>query len=249
MSHHLIVIGAEGLATRLRAAGLTDVVALPDAPTGSVFDEATHTWELSTKSGESHRTRIVISSTPPEDRGLRPYLGVAVHGIPNYFISDTSCEERTRYLVECLRLMERTRSTRIEVRYSTQRMFHDRAKPGSAVNWRRMRNKIRSAFDLSSHVGVEDEVYDGPATIRIGDDEHAVRVRLTGHLEPIDGRYHWRGTVFGALPEAQRVILTIGERTAEARITEQTPWGSYSVAGVGAPPFRLDDVELTVPGR
>ena len=248
MSHAVVVIGSESLATRLRAAGLTDVVALPDAPTSSVFDEATHSWELRTKSGESLCARIVVSSTPPEDSNLRPYLDVAVHGMPNYFISDTSSDERTRYIVECLRLMERRRSTRIEVRYSTQRVFHDRAKPGGAVNWRRVGRKIRSAFDLSSHIGVEDEVYDGPATIRIGDDEHAVRVRLTGHLDPIDGRYHWQGTVFGALPGAQRVILTIGERTAEARITEQTPWGSYSVAGVGAPPFALDDVDLA-PGR
>ena len=38
--------------------------------------------------------------------------------------------------------------------------------------------------------------------------------------------------------------LTVGDRTASARITERTPWGSYSVAGVGAPPFTVEPIEL-----
>ena len=38
----------------------------------------------------------------------------------------------------------------------------------------------------------------------------------------------------------QPVSLTVGDRTASARITERTPWGSYSVAGVGAPPFTVE---------
>jgi hypothetical protein len=45
----------------------------------------------------------------------------------------------------------------------------------------------------------------------------------------------------------QRVRLAVGERTAEARIAERTPWGTYSVVGVGEPPFTLDDVEFDVP--
>ena len=81
-----------------------------------------------------------------------------------------------------------------------------------------------------------------------------MRVRLSGRLDPIDGRYHWQGTVFDALPDivltrSQPVALTIGERTAECRITERTPQGSYSVVGVGAPPYALDDVEVVVPSR
>jgi hypothetical protein len=86
-----------------------------------------------------------------------------------------------------------------------------------------------------------DDVYDGPAVLRVADVDHGVRVRLTGHFDPIDGRYHWRGTVFETVPDdvlkAPRVALTIGERTAAARITEKTPWGTYSVTGEGTPPF------------
>ena len=55
-------------------------------------------------------------------------------------------------------------------------------------------------------------------------------MRLSGRLDPIDGRYHWQGTVFGALPDdvltkRPQCALTVGDRTAEARITERTPQG------------------------
>jgi Domain of unknown function (DUF4873) len=95
------------------------------------------------------------------------------------------------------------------------------------------------------------DLYDGPATIRVGDEERTVRVRLSGHLDPIDGRYHWQGTAFDALPDGvklpRQVAVSVGDGYAEARITELTPWGSYSVAGVGAPPFALGNVEFFLP--
>jgi hypothetical protein len=88
-------------------------------------------------------------------------------------------------------------------------------------------------------------VYDGPAEMRVDDADHPVRVRLTGHLDPIDGRYHWRGMVFELEAEPplrmpQPVQVTIGHRTAEAHLTEVTPWGTHCVAGVGTPPYPLD---------
>jgi hypothetical protein len=86
-----------------------------------------------------------------------------------------------------------------------------------------------------------DDGYAGPAVLRVGEADYAVRVQLAGHLDPIDGRYHWRGTVFETVPDdvlrTPRVSLTIGARTAAARITEKTPWGTYSVTGEGTPPF------------
>ena len=90
-------------------------------------------------------------------------------------------------------------------------------------------------------------VYDGHAVLALGDQTRDVRVRLTGHLDPIDGRYHWQGTVFDTLPEgalkrSTTVSLTIDGNTAPARITERTPWDTHSIAGVGAPPYRLDTV-------
>jgi hypothetical protein len=226
-----------------------------------VFDESTHTWTLRTGSGQSYHGRVVVSDQARGGDNLVPYLGVAVHGVPNYFTvtgAEPVALARLRYIAECVKLMQRTGSTRIEVRRSTQRMFHDRSRtkpdnPNSSY-WRRMRDLAPSAYDISSHIGVEDEVYDGEATIRIGDDERPARVRLSGRLDPIDGLYHWQGMVFEVdleevLKRSQPVTLTVGDRSAEGRITERTPQGSYSVVGVGPPPFAVDDIEAALPTR
>jgi hypothetical protein len=113
--------------------------------------------------------------------------------------------------------------------------------------WRRTHFLPQNASNATRADGVAepeghaDDVYDGPAVLRVADADHPVRVRLTGHLDPIDGRYHWRGTIFESVPDdvltTPRVSLTIGDRCADGRITERTPWGTYSVAGEGAPPF------------
>jgi Domain of unknown function (DUF4873) len=94
---------------------------------------------------------------------------------------------------------------------------------------------------------VSGGVYDGAAVLTLGDQDREVRVRLTGHLDPIDGHYHWQGTVFAKLPDDElrrstTVSLAIDGRSAPARITEQTPWGTHSIAGVGAPPYDIEAV-------
>ena len=110
---------------------------------------------------------------------------------------------------------------------------------------------MASAFDLSGIPATDTEIketYDGAATLTIGDACHRVRVRLTGRIDPIDGHYHWQGTVFGslsdplsdeALKQSRAATLTVDGLSAPARIVEQTPWGTHSVAGVGAPPYTL----------
>lgn len=92
------------------------------------------------------------------------------------------------------------------------------------------------------------DIYDGSATVRIGEDERTVRVRLAGRVDPIDGRYHWQGKVFDDLPGdtklPRQATVSIGEHHAQARIVERPPQGGYSVAGVGAPPFALEELEV-----
>jgi cation diffusion facilitator CzcD-associated flavoprotein CzcO len=178
------------------------------------------------------------------DAGMEPFLGVAIHGFPNYFlITGPDIGAQARYVAECVGLLDRTASTRIEVRRSSQQVFNERAHCKPAQPFR-----VLSAFDLSSAAVGDDETYDGMATLTIAGTCHPVRVRLTGHLDPIDGHYHWQGTVFSSLPEslpddtvkqALAATLTVGDRSAPARIVEQTPWGTHSVAGVGAPPYDL----------
>lgn len=174
--------------------------------------------------------------------GMEPFYGVAVRGFPNYFfITGPDAGAQAGYIAECLRLMERTASSRIEVRASSMRVFNERAQltPDQAP-------PVASAFDLSASAPERDDTYDGAATLEVAGAHHPVRVRLTGHLDPIDGRYHWQGTVFAspsqplpddALGRARTATLTVGRRSADARIVERTPWGTHSIAGVGAPPY------------
>lgn len=172
--------------------------------------------------------------------GMEPYLGIAVYGFPNYFIAAQPL------VIDCLQLMNGR--PRIEVRRSSQQVFNEQ------VHLHRPRPRgLASAFDVSS-IGVHDDTcdtYDGPATLTAADVCEQLRVLLCGHVDPIDGQYHWQGTVFGSLPRdlvrARTVTLTVGGRSASARITEETPQGTHSIAGVGAPPFALDDIDLTVP--
>jgi len=223
------------------------------------FDETTHTWTVGDR-----RARVVIATDgilPTEFAsradGLTPYLGVAVHGVPNYFLltgPDTAAQKG--YIAKCLDYLSRTDSTRIEVRLSTQRHFDDRSSGRIRRRgryWRKVGRRIPSAFEVSSRDGendADDDVYDGPATVRIDDQSHGTQVRLTGRIDPIDGHYHWQGTIFDTgldvkLP--RDVIVEVGERTAAARLTERTPLAAYSVVGVGAPPFPLDEFQIEVP--
>ncbi|MCV7115682.1 DUF4873 domain-containing protein, partial [Mycolicibacterium setense] len=39
------------------------------------------------------------------------------------------------------------------------------------------------------------------------------------------------------LKQARAGTLTVGERSAAVRVIEQTPRGTHSVAGLGAPPY------------
>ena len=222
------------------------------------FDEATHTWKINGRCA-----RVVISSSArlpahwaPAD-GLEPYLGVAVHGTPNYFLlSGGDKAAQKAYFAKCLDYLGRAECTRIEVRLRTQRDFNRRSIRRTlrlGHNWRRAARRIPSAFEFSSIGGereADDAVHDGTATVRIGDQSFHTRVRLTGSIDPIDGHYHWQGTIFEINVDVklpQDVTVTVQDRAAPARLTERTPWSAYSVVGIGAPPFELDEVEVVVP--
>ncbi|UQX12105.1 DUF4873 domain-containing protein [Candidatus Mycobacterium methanotrophicum] len=180
--------------------------------------------------------------------GTEPYLGIALHGVPNYFaVGGPDPQAALHYVVECLRLVEG--HTRIEVRRSDQQVFNER------VYLHRPRPRgFASAFEVSSPgEGVQDDTYDGPATLSSAETCAHARVRLIGHVDPLDGQYHWQGTVFDLLPaeltRARTVTLVVGERSASARLTEETPQGTHSIAGVGAPPFAMADLEFSTPRR
>ncbi|WP_183093083.1 DUF4873 domain-containing protein [Nocardioides stalactiti] len=97
--------------------------------------------------------------------------------------------------------------------------------------------------------------YDGPATLLVGGEVLAVAVHLAGHLEPLDGLYHWYGRIDGtpdvvALKEGGATTgeLAIGDRApAPVRLAELDVWGHVQVNGAGAPPYLLEPVDVDLP--
>lgn len=203
--------------------GIAEYAVLPDAAT-TRFDVGTETWTVTSADGRTATARIVV------DLRASGIPAVASHGVPNYFrIPGPGVRRQARYIARCLRLIERTGATRIEAR-------------GRIVVHRWRPAPVAARFYLTGSEPGPDDLYDGPATLTVSGSDIASRVRLTGHLDAIDGRYHWQGTVFDALPDTARarsagVTLTIDDRTVAARVVEQTPWGTHMIAGVGEPPF------------
>jgi len=91
------------------------------------------------------------------------------------------------------------------------------------------------------------EEYAGPVMVVAGDVTVRADARLTGHVEPVDGRFHWGGRL---APNAELVGLVRGGARAvllrldngsscDARLQEVDPWGGVRVAAVGSPPWTV----------
>ncbi|MFI7002125.1 DUF4873 domain-containing protein [Nocardia sp. NPDC050175] len=172
--------------------------------------------------------------------GVEGFLGVAVHGFPNMFliVGPNSggghqsiifmIEAQARYIRQCVELLRKTSSTRMEVRAATQHEFNRRTQqklagtvwnaggcnswyldehgvnraawPGSSVSyWRTMRHPDPGHYDLTVAADREPaHEYSGPATLDSPGSLLPVTVTLSGHADPIDGSYHWYGRITGA---------------------------------------------------
>jgi len=101
----------------------------------------------------------------------------------------------------------------------------------------------------------EETGYDGAAVLLVGEQALDVTVHLAGHLEPLDGRYHWYGRIdqSAAVAAAKDAGATTGELViadgspVRLRLAEYDPWGHVQVNGSGAPPYPLDAVDIDLP--
>lgn len=85
--------------------------------------------------------------------------------------------------------------------------------------------------------------YDGPAILLLDGAAVPVSVRLRGHLEPIDGRFHWWGRIAAsadvdaAASSGGTAVLRTPRGAAQGRLSDVDPWGRFRITGVGRPPF------------
>jgi len=89
--------------------------------------------------------------------------------------------------------------------------------------------------------------YAGPVVVVAGDVTVRADARLTGRVEPVDGRFHWGGRL---APNAELAGLVRGGARAvllrldngpscDARLQEVDPWGGVRVSAVGSPPWTV----------
>jgi Domain of unknown function (DUF4873) len=88
------------------------------------------------------------------------------------------------------------------------------------------------------------EEYRGEATLRLGDEEISVQVRLSARFEPVEGRYRWAGRTGPDAGLTARVrgggrdaTLLIGGIAVPTRLGDPDPWGGVRLTGVGVPPW------------
>jgi uncharacterized protein DUF4873 len=91
----------------------------------------------------------------------------------------------------------------------------------------------------------DDEEYRGPATLRVGDQDRAVQIRMWARFEPVEGRYRWAGRTAPDPVLHERVgaglrsaVLSLpGSPAATVRLGEPDPWGGVRLSGSGTPPW------------
>jgi cation diffusion facilitator CzcD-associated flavoprotein CzcO len=87
--------------------------------------------------------------------------------------------------------------------------------------------------------------YQGNAVLAVRRSRFDVQVRLRGHFQPIDGRYHWYGRIdphaeLDELLGSARATgeLTTPEGSAPCELSEPDPSRRYRITGTSTPPFR-----------
>lgn len=218
-----------------------------------VFDASTDTWTAG-----PHTADIVVAMapvdvdvprldprvTPPTrvEPGGPSYLGVLTDGVPNLVLLDPHSGDQLRFLHALLLLLAAEGATRVLSRPTVTAARRTERETAELL-----RRPNREHLDLSCAHTRDDGVYAGPALLTSGDLAATVPVRLAGHLEPLDGRYHWYGTLddraAGERFKACRrgtVTIAVGDGPAvPASVTDRTAWGTFRVEGVGSPPFEL----------
>lgn len=238
--------------TGLRRPGMADAVVIDDAVAYD-FDERSDLWRVESRDRLAYYPRIVITTPDALPRfrrewraDLELFRGVATHGLPNVFLM-TPHRASAPYIARCVAELTPRGATRVEVRAGVQHEFSRRVR-SKRMTYRGPFNPDH--FEWTTAADREPlEEYAGMATLHSGDERVPVQVALAGHLEPIDGNYHWYGRITArdavtALKGRPGLSLALPDRDpVPARLTEVDPLGNARVCGVGSPPYPLATLE------
>lgn len=214
---------------------VADVVVV-DGVREARFDEAYDTWEVTGRDGERHTARVVIDV----ERGQPDaYLGVARHGVPNYFTVTT--KPQMRYVTACIRALADRECTRVEVKAHVHAQYSRGIRPQPDLRILQRRNMSDFEFNRIDDDD-EDDDYQGPAVL-VDDDctEIEVQVHLAAVYEPLDNTLHWSGRIapsdeLRALHRTtnQPVRLRIdGNEPVDGLLLDADPWGGSHITGQG----------------
>ncbi|NDZ97300.1 DUF4873 domain-containing protein [Streptomyces sp. SID6673] len=196
----------------------------------------------------------VVDDPAPGDLAVREepspdgaYLGVASAGRPGeFFLTD---ERSIGYLIDLVEHFVVSGARSVVVRRPIENEW-------AAVGSERARRKRLRAFRPDDYVwigteSIDDDIFDGDALLSADGDEVKAHLRVSGYLDPLDGLYHWAGTVFGADvrtwkdDRVKHVTVSIGGGgPVDARLAEVTPSGAVRVVGVGEPPYPLEPLTI-----
>jgi Domain of unknown function (DUF4873) len=92
----------------------------------------------------------------------------------------------------------------------------------------------------------DEDGYDGPAELIVGDAAMSVRVSVRGHFDPLSGKYAWYGRVDSnadvarlVAGGARDVVLRTPHGEVPTALSDIDPWGRPRVEGFGVAPFEV----------
>jgi hypothetical protein len=99
-------------------------------------------------------------------------------------------------------------------------------------------------IDATGGASIGDD-YAGPVVVAAGEVTVCGQARLSGRVEPVDGRFHWSGRVApdpvlaGLVRDGIRSVRVSagGRPPCEARLDGVDPWGGVRLTGTGRPPW------------
>ncbi|MFW0797725.1 DUF4873 domain-containing protein [Gordonia sp. CPCC 205515] len=186
--------------------------------------------------------RVAVRIQPPP---VPNYLGVAsADHRGELFLDDPRALDHVMAVLEHLAT---SGASSMVVRRSVQSQWM------TIASSRKLRKRLRrfepDDYDWIGTESIDDDVFDGPLVLSTDDTETVARARIAGYLDPLDGQYHWSGTIFGtevrSWKEARVTAVSVavaGESAVDARLTEITPSGDVRVVGVGTPPYVLESL-------